>query len=117
MSDGVRLTQDRPTKHGFELITGDNLRALRALAHRPQRFTLAYLDPPFLTGREHAEVGRRRNAQGDIVRTLTPAFDDRWDSLEAYLTALGDRLTAARCSPKTVAWCCTSTRRRPTTPK
>lgn len=95
-SDGARLAQDRPTKHGFELITGDNLRALQALAHRPQRFTLAYLDPPFLTGREHAEVGRHRNAQGDIVRTLTPAFDDRWTSLEAYLTALGDRLTAAR---------------------
>ncbi|MET0792724.1 MAG: site-specific DNA-methyltransferase [Polyangiaceae bacterium] len=95
-ADGARLTQDRPAKQGFELISGDNLRALQALSERPQRFTLAYLDPPFLTGREHAEVGRRRNAQGDIVRTLTPAFDDRWDSLEAYLTALGDRLCAAR---------------------
>jgi site-specific DNA-methyltransferase (adenine-specific) len=94
--DGARLAQDRPTNHGFELVSGDNLRALQALAHRPQRFTLAYLDPPFLTGREHAEVGRGRNANGDIVRTLTPAFDDRWDSLEAYLTALGDRLSAAR---------------------
>ena len=95
-TDSVRLSQDRAAEQGFELVTGDNLRALQALAQRPARFTLAYLDPPFLTGREHAEVGRRRNAQGDIVRTLTPAFDDRWDSLEAYLTALGDRLAAAR---------------------
>ncbi len=96
--DGARLFEDpkRPAKHGFELVSGDNLRVLQALAKRAQRFTLAYLDPPFLTGREHAEVGRRRNAQGDIVRTLTPAFDDRWESLEAYLIALGDRLSAAR---------------------
>ena len=94
--DGARLKAEKPAEQGFELVSGDNLRALHALAERPQRFALAYLDPPFLTGREHAEVGRRRNAEGDIVRTLTPAFDDRWDSLEAYLTALGDRLSAAR---------------------
>jgi len=90
------LCLDKPGNQGFELVSGDNLRALQALAARSQRFALAYLDPPFLTGREHAEVGRRRNAQGEIVRTLTPAFDDRWDSLESYLTALGDRLVAAR---------------------
>jgi site-specific DNA-methyltransferase (adenine-specific) len=92
----VELCREKTADQGFELVSGDNLRALQALASRPQRFALAYLDPPFLTGREHAEVGRRRNAQGEIVRTLTPAFDDRWDSLEAYLTALGDRLQAAR---------------------
>jgi len=95
-SDGAELSVERPKESGFELVSGDNLRALQALARRPQRFALAYLDPPFLTGREHAEVGRRRNAQGEIVRTLTPAFDDRWESLEAYLTALADRLAAAR---------------------
>ena len=95
-ADGARLKADKVAEQGFELVSGDNLRALHALAERPQRFALAYLDPPFLTGREHAEVCRRRNANGDIVRTLTPAFDDRWDSLEAYLTALGDRLSAAR---------------------
>lgn len=94
--DGTRLNVEKSAGQGFELVSGDNLRALHALAERPQRFALAYLDPPFLTGREHAEVGRRRNADGDIVRTLTPAFDDRWDSLESYLTALGDRVSAAR---------------------
>jgi len=86
----------KPAAHGFELIVGDNLSALRALAERPQRFALAYLDPPFLTGREHMEVARERNATGRMVRTITPAFDDRWDNLEGYLTALGDRLSAAR---------------------
>ena len=94
--EAVELCREKPGEQGFELVSGDNLRALRALAQRPQRFALAYLDPPFLTGREHAEVGRQRNAQGEIVRTLTPAFDDRWDSLEAYLSALGERLVAAR---------------------
>jgi DNA modification methylase len=95
-AEGAELRVEKTAEHGFELVSGDNLRALSALAQLPQRFALAYLDPPFLTGREHAEVGRRRNARGEIVRTLTPAFDDRWDSLEAYLTALADRLVAAR---------------------
>jgi DNA modification methylase len=95
-ADGTQLRPEKAGNQGFELIAGDNLRALHALSARPQRFALAYLDPPFLTGREHQEVGRERNATGDIVRTLTPAFDDRWDSLEAYLTALGDRLSAVR---------------------
>lgn len=95
-TDGAQLRIEKPATQGFELVSGDNLRALQALSQRPQRFTLAYLDPPFLTGREHAEVARRRTANGDIVRTLTPAFDDRWDSLESYLTALADRVSAAR---------------------
>jgi len=95
-SDGTQLRPEKPGNQGFELIAGENLRALHALSARSQRFALAYLDPPFLTGREHREVRRQRNATGDIVRTLTPAFDDRWDSLEAYLTALGDRLSAVR---------------------
>lgn len=95
-AEGTELCVEQASASGFQLVSGDNLRALHALARQPQRFALAYLDPPFLTGREHAEVGRRRNAQGEIVRTLTPAFDDRWDSLEAYLSALADRVSAAR---------------------
>ena len=90
------LNVTKPGNSGFELISGDNLGALHALASRASRFTLAYLDPPFLTGREHAEVERERTTGGRIVRTLTPAFDDRWDSLESYLAALGDRVSAAR---------------------
>jgi len=93
---GARLDVIKSSERGFELIAGDNLAALHALAARSQRFALAYLDPPFLTGREHAEVERSRDTEGRIVRTLTPAFDDRWDSLQAFLTSLGDRISAAR---------------------
>lgn len=78
------------------LVAGDNLTALRLLKSEPTRFALAYLDPPFLTGREHALVERKRSARGEIVRTLKPAFDDRWDSLDEYLAALEPRIAAAR---------------------
>jgi DNA modification methylase len=78
------------------LLAGDNLAALRALAQRQTRFALAYLDPPFLTGREHALVERTRGKQGQIIRTLKPAFDDRWDSLDDYLASLKPRIAAAR---------------------
>ena len=78
------------------LVAGDNLTALRALERQPTRFALAYFDPPFLTGREHALVERKRGKQGEIVRTLKPAFDDRWESLEEYLASLRPRIAAAR---------------------
>jgi DNA modification methylase len=78
------------------LVAGDNLGTLQALERQPTRFALAYLDPPFLTGREHALVERKRGEQGEIVRTLTPAFDDRWESLDQYLASLRPRIAAAR---------------------
>lgn len=78
------------------LVQGDNLSALQSLAEQGTRFALAYLDPPFLTGREHALVERSRDKKGEIVRTLKPAFDDRWDSLDDYLAALKPRIAAAR---------------------
>jgi site-specific DNA-methyltransferase (adenine-specific) len=78
------------------LVEGDNLTALELLADQPTRFALAYLDPPFLTGREHALVERTRSKSGELVRTLTPAFDDRWESLDAYLASLKPRIAAAR---------------------
>jgi site-specific DNA-methyltransferase (adenine-specific) len=92
------LTVARRGDPNATLITGDNLLALRALAKRGgPPITLAYLDPPFLTGKRHDMVTRRRSARtGRIVRTLTHAFDDRWPSLEAYLQCLGPRLAAAR---------------------
>lgn len=78
------------------LVAGDNLAAMRLLARQETRFALAYLDPPFLTGREHALVERTRGKKGEIVRTLKPAFDDRWDSLDDYLAALRPRIAAVR---------------------
>ncbi len=80
------------------LVEGDNLAALGAL--REEAFgqvALAYLDPPFLTGRQHQRVTRRRDAgTGEVVRALCPAFDDRWSGLDAYLCALRDRLQLVR---------------------
>jgi DNA modification methylase len=79
------------------LVHGDNLPAMRALAEtRAGEFVLAYLDPPFLTGRRHTRVTRTRKKDGKILRRLAFAFDDRWDGLDAYLAALGDRIAAAR---------------------
>jgi site-specific DNA-methyltransferase (adenine-specific) len=96
-SEGVsELELVRPGDPDCVLLAGDNLSALELLKAQKTRFALAYLDPPFLTGREHALVERRRGKQGQIVRTLKPAFDDRWDSLEHYLAALEPRIAAAR---------------------
>ena len=77
------------------LVRGDNLAALRALGERGDKAALVYLDPPFFTGREHTLVERRRVRSG-FERTLKKAFDDRWESLDAYLGALVERVQAAR---------------------
>jgi DNA modification methylase len=80
-----------------ELLYGDNLSALRALAReRSGQVTLAYLDPPFFTGKTHVRVTRRREGRGKILRSTAPAFDDHWESLPAYLQALRDRLAISR---------------------
>jgi site-specific DNA-methyltransferase (adenine-specific) len=57
---------------------------------------LAYLDPPFLTGKTHVRITRERQGRGKILRKETPAFEDRWDSLGQYLSALRERVSAAR---------------------
>ncbi len=80
------------------LVEGDNLAAMGALHHRSRdAFTLVYLDPPFLTGRQHAKILRSRDRKtGQIVRTEQPAFDDRWEGLGEYLTALRARVAMGR---------------------
>ncbi len=73
-----------------ELIQGDNLVALRALAKtHAERVTLAYMDPPFFTGRVHSHVQRK-------TREKRAAFDDRWVDRAAYLEALAPRLERVR---------------------
>jgi site-specific DNA-methyltransferase (adenine-specific) len=80
------------------VIQGDNLDAMRALQReRGPCVALAYMDPPFFTGREHAKVTRSRHAtSGQIQRTSTPAFDDRWPSLAHYLLSLKERIAIVR---------------------
>ncbi|HEX3346004.1 MAG TPA: site-specific DNA-methyltransferase [Polyangiaceae bacterium] len=78
------------------LLEGDNLRVLRGLAAtHAGAVTLAYMDPPFFTNREHAAWLRKAGAPR-TSRTRVHAFDDRWADLPAYLDALGARLDAAR---------------------
>jgi site-specific DNA-methyltransferase (adenine-specific) len=95
---GASLTTTRAGDPRATLVLGDNLDALRALAARfGATVTLAYLDPPFLTGRRHERVTRRRDPNtGKITRTRSAAFDDRWDGLDRYLEALAPRLSAVR---------------------
>ncbi|MCA9592256.1 MAG: site-specific DNA-methyltransferase [Myxococcales bacterium] len=80
------------------VISGDNLAGMRALGRRAAgAFALVYMDPPFFTGRQHERVARSRNKKtGEVVRRLTPAFDDRWEGLSEYLNELGERISAAR---------------------
>jgi hypothetical protein len=58
------LTVLRRGSPSATLITGDNLAALRALRKRVEAtVTLAYLDPPFLTGKRHDMITRRRSSR------------------------------------------------------
>jgi site-specific DNA-methyltransferase (adenine-specific) len=76
------------------LLRGDNAALLEGLAiTMRESVTLAYMDPPFLTGRVHKAI-RRGASAGD--RQLTVAFDDRWDDRAAYLESLATRLVAVR---------------------
>jgi DNA modification methylase len=89
--------QKRAAAPDLRFIRGDNLRALQLLrAELASQVTLAYLDPPFLTGRTHQRIERQRHATGTISRTETLAYDDRWASRDEYLRALGARLEAVR---------------------
>jgi DNA modification methylase len=93
----ARIETIRRGRSPCTLVEGDNLAAMRALAaEHAGQVTLAYLDPPFFTGKEHVRITRKREGRGKILRTESPAFDDRWDSLPAYLQALHDRIAAAR---------------------
>jgi site-specific DNA-methyltransferase (adenine-specific) len=78
------------------LLEGDNLPVLRGLASTDAgSIALAYLDPPFFTGREHAAMLRKAGAPR-TRRIRVHAFDDRWPDLPAYLQALGSRVEAVR---------------------
>ncbi len=86
-----------------KLVQGDNRRALADLAgDLTERVTLAYLDPPFLTGRAHEAIiddpaVRARDRAGPLkARPKKFAFDDRWSSRAAYLESIGQRLVLIR---------------------
>lgn len=88
------LTLASPT---VRLIQGENRMTLHALgASLEGAVTLAYLDPPFFTGRVHEKLTRGRDKTGKVSRARSPAFDDRWSSLGHYLASIRDRLAAVR---------------------
>lgn len=70
MSDAIRI------------LEGDNNTLLCALFNAGERFTLAYLDPPFHSGKQH------KTDAGEV------AFDDRWPSRGLYL----EKLRVSACS-------------------
>ncbi len=85
------------------LVLGDNRRAMADFADELSgRVTLAYLDPPFFTGRSHEVILKdpalkARDRSGPLkARPTTFAFDDRWPSRAAYLASIGGRLTLIR---------------------
>jgi site-specific DNA-methyltransferase (adenine-specific) len=91
------LSALNPSYCGSYLVHGDNLQALAALHGRwGERIRLAYLDPPFLTGKQHLKVTRERDARGNIQRRKSPAFDDRWANLGTYLGAMKARIELVR---------------------
>jgi len=102
--DDPAIAQRRPVRRSWTaadasgtLLQGDNLEWLRALApEHAGSVTLAYLDPPFFTNREHAAYLRKAGARPGAPRTKVPAFDDRWPDLASWLEALGARLSAVR---------------------
>lgn len=93
----ARLSQLKSAAADCSILKGDNLQALTSLRDEiPGQVSLAYLDPPYLTGREHFRVARSRSESGEIVRSQSKAFDDRWSSLAEYLECLEPRLRAIR---------------------
>ncbi len=94
---GARLSGGPQQDARCTTIAGDNIQALTCLQNEISgQVTLAYLDPPFLTGREHFRVERTKTASGKILRQESRAFDDRWSSMGEYLSALESRVRLIR---------------------
>lgn len=71
------------------LLHGDNLDHMRALHAEGVRVHLAYLDPPFNTGRDFAYKPRDGGPEEH-------AYSDKWPSLEAFVAAMRERVVAVR---------------------
>jgi site-specific DNA-methyltransferase (adenine-specific) len=68
---------------------------------------LAYLDPPFSVGMAFGARTKKSEMRGRYVKDKGSfAYDDRWPSLEHYLTWLEPRLAATRelLCPRGTAW-------------
>ena len=68
------------------------------LARYEGQVQMVYLDPPFNTGKQFemkVRIGEKGYKNGSPTLSL-PAYDDRWESKEAYLTMMRDTLVLAR---------------------
>lgn len=68
------------------------------LARYEGQVQMVYLDPPFNTGKQFemkVRIGEKGYKDGSPTLSL-PAYDDRWESKEAYLTMMRDTLVLAR---------------------
>lgn len=74
-----------PTSPDVDLHHGDNVAVMRSLLPSlGGRVSLAYLDPPYLTGRDFAHRDGRF------------AFGDKWESRAHYIEALRERVSLVR---------------------
>lgn len=65
------------------IFHADNLEAMRGMLDAGERFTLAYLDPPFFTGRDFETTSGEH------------AYSDRWASFDEYLCSVTERVALA----------------------
>lgn len=66
-----------------DIRQADNATEMARMLRQSERFTLAYLDPPFFTRRDWETSDGQH------------AFSDKWDSIDAYLDALLERAELA----------------------
>jgi site-specific DNA-methyltransferase (adenine-specific) len=92
---GVRRSTGAGTSAGIRLVQCDAL----ALGDHvsAESAELAYLDPPFAIGAELVARSKRGEGRGRRGPHAGPAaYDDRWDSLDAYLAWLEPRVAVVR---------------------
>ena len=77
------------------LFLGDNLSVMVSLLSEYEgRIQLIYVDPPFFTNRKYpARIGRGEDSRKPGQWELSEGYHDHWESLDAYLDFLYQRLT------------------------
>lgn len=76
------------------LILGDNLSVMTSLLPEYEaKINLIYADPPFFTNRKYpARIGRGEDSRKPDQWELAEGYHDHWESLDAYLDFLYQRL-------------------------
>jgi len=82
------------SKPKSKLILGDNLKVMASLLPKYNgKLNLIYIDPPFFTNRKfNARIGRGEDSRKPDQWKLAEGYHDAWDSMDAYLDFLYQRL-------------------------